>query len=126
MSGADIPDTVRRLISERIDSVPEVEAILLLSQHRGREWSAREVAKALYVGDPVAERLLSVLAERGFFVCQENRYRYSPATPELEAAVLALAHAYVHQLIPVTRLIHAKASPGVREFAQAFRLRKDK
>ena len=126
MSVAEIPDSVRRLIAERIDSVPEVEAILLLSQHRGRDWSASEVAKVLYVGEAVAKRLLSLLAERGFLACQEDRYDYAPVTAELEAAVSALAQSYVHQLIPVTQLIHAKTGTGVREFAQAFRLRKEK
>ena len=49
-----------------------------------------------------------------------------PASPELAQTVEDLAETYAHHLVAVTQLIHSKPGPGVREFAEAFRLRKDK
>jgi hypothetical protein len=120
MSVADIPDIVGRLIAERINSVPEVEAILLLRQHSDREWAASDVARVLYVSDSIAEELLSGLAERGVLARHETAYHYAPETPDMEAAVSALEQAYTHQLIAVTRLIHSKRGAKVRSLARAF------
>jgi hypothetical protein len=59
-------------------------------------------------------------------VSEGERYRYGPASAELAAAVDELAVTYVRHLVQVTNIIHAKPSPGVRQFAEAFRIRKDK
>jgi len=119
-------DAVKHLIAEHIDSVPELEAILLLRRNRDREWTADAAGARLYVSTTVAEHVLAVLAARGFFASTSGRYRYAPATPWLEAAVDELAAAYSQHLVTVTHLIHSKPSGGVRQFAEAFDLRKDK
>jgi hypothetical protein len=121
-----IPESVRRVIAEHIDSVAELEAILLLRGSRDRGWTADAAGARLYVRTTVAEHVLSVLAARGFFASTSGMYRYAPATPQLEAAVDELAAAYSEQLVTVTHLIHSKPSGGVRQFAEAFDLRKDK
>jgi hypothetical protein len=37
-----------------------------------------------------------------------------------------VAATYSRQLVTVAQLLHAKASPGVREFARAFQIKKDR
>lgn len=123
---SDIPESVKQLIAERIDSVPELETILLLREYREQQWTAAEAGQRLYVSTAVASHILSELTTRGFLSCGEATYRYAPATPELEATIDQLAEAYSHRLVEVTHMIHAKPSPSVRQFADAFRLRKDK
>jgi hypothetical protein len=120
----DISEPVKRLIAERIDSIPELEAILLLREHPNERWTAMETGQRLYVSTIVASHILSELAGRGFFSCDESSYRYDPATAELAALVDALADAYAHHLVEVTHMIHGKPSASVRQFADAFRLRK--
>jgi hypothetical protein len=112
------------LIAESIDSVPELEAILLLREKSARDWTATEAGERLYVSKTVAGYVLATLAERGFFVFDGERYRYQPASPELAAAIDEFAATYARHLVEVTQLIHAKPSPGVRGFAEAFRIRK--
>lgn len=126
MTGDAIPEVVRQLISDCIDSIPELEAILLLRQYRTRDWNVDDTGKRLYVSPIVAAHILTALTERGFFAASGETYRYSPDSPELEAAVDLLASTYAQHLIAVTNFIHAKPSAGVRLFAQAFRFRKDK
>jgi hypothetical protein len=126
MSDGVVPDAVRKLLTERIDSIPELEAILLLRQHRNQSWSVEEAGQRLYLSPAVASHVLTVLTERGFLTRTLQRYQYAPESTELEAGVTLLAETYSKHLIAVTNIVHAKPSAGVRLFAQAFRFRKDK
>ena len=121
-----IPPAARALIAERIDSVPELEAVLLFRTEARRTWTPEEAGQRLYVSTTVASHVLAELADRGFFAREAEAYRYAPASPELAAAVDELASAYSRHLVAVTNLIHSKPSQSVRDFANAFRLRRPK
>jgi hypothetical protein len=126
MSDELIPPAVRALIAERIDSVPELEAVLLFRAQPGRTWTPEQAGQRLYVSTTVAAHLLTELSERGFFAREGEIYRYAPESPELAAVVEELANAYSRHLVAVTLLIHSKPSQSVRDFANAFRLRRPK
>ena len=125
MSGDEVPAAVRDLIAEAIDSIVELEAILLLRRNRERAWSAEEAGQRLYVSRTVSAWILGELAGRGFLVEDRGMYRYEPRTPGIDQAVTELAAAYSRNLIAVTQLVHAKPGRGVLDFARAFRLRKE-
>jgi hypothetical protein len=122
MSIDQIPDDVRRLILERIDSVPELEAVLLFHDDPRRDWSAEEAGQRLYVSTAVATHVLGVLSERGFFAHDGDRHRYAPESPQLAEVVDRLALAYARHLVAVTQMIHSKPSRNLRDFVDAFRL----
>jgi hypothetical protein len=122
----EIPPSVRALIAERIESVPELEAILLFRRAAGRAWTAEEAGQRLYVSTTVAAYVLAELTERGFFEREGETYRYAPESPELAGVIDDLAAAYGRHLVAVTQLIHSKPSQSVRDFANAFRLRRPK
>jgi hypothetical protein len=125
MASSGVPDPVKRLIAERIDSVPELEAVLLLREHPDRDWTASEAGQRLYVSTTVAAHVLAKLAQDGFLSNSEAGYRYAPSD-ELVQVVNQLAEAYAHHLVEVTRMIHTKPPASIRQFANAFRFRKDK
>jgi hypothetical protein len=121
-----IPDEVRDFISKHIDSVGQLEALLLLREHRDRRWNAATVAERLYAGEPETRELLKRLAEGGLLTSEGDTYGFATDLPaERLSTIDALATAYSRQLIPVTNIIHSK-SRRIREFANAFRLRKDR
>jgi len=120
---AKISHTVKTLIAERIDSIPELEALLLVRDDRARDWSPAEAGMRLYVSTLVAAHILSTLREREFLAEREARYRYEPVSPELADAVDQLAAAYARHLVAVTEIVHSKPSRDVRDFANAFRVR---
>lgn len=126
MSNGVVPDAVRKVLADRIDSIPELEAVLLLRKHRNQTWSVEEAGQQLYLSPVVASHVLNLLTERGFLTRSLQRYQYSPESAELEATVTLLAEVYSKHLIAVTNIVHAKPSAGVRLFAQAFRFRQDK
>jgi len=55
----------------------------------------------------------------------DGLYRYECATEELRSAVDRVSIAYSRHLIPITNMIHAKPR-RIRQFAEAFRIRKDR
>jgi len=120
---------IRRFIIENIDSVAQLEALLLLRGGVGRSWDPPTVAQRLYIQPRTAAELLRLLHERELIMLADPTapaYKYGPATAERVRLVEDLATTYARQLVAVTQLIHAKAARNVQGFADAFRLREDK
>lgn len=119
-----IPSAVRHLIAERLDSIPELEAVLLLRESGTHDWTPDEAGRRLYVSTTVATHILERLRDGGFVIEGESGYRYHPQSDELADAVDQLAIAYRRHLVTITQMVHSKPSRSVRDFANAFRLRK--
>lgn len=126
-----IPDDVRQFIVDKIDSVAELEGLLLLSRNPEIEWDAEALAKRLYAERQQAEDVLTHLFSLGFLAATNGEpptYRYQPGSPELRQMVDRVAEIYSKYLVPVTNLIHSKPQTKVQQFADAFKLgkRRDK
>ncbi|MGE0159339.1 MAG: hypothetical protein AB7T31_07980 [Gemmatimonadales bacterium] len=126
MSPHEVPEQAQRLILEAIDSVAELEALLLLRETSGQRWTVEAASERLYVNSSVAAEALDALARRGFLRQTQEGFSYAPASPDLAEDVTTLAHAYSASLIAVTHLIHSKPSSSVQDFARAFRFRKER
>lgn len=123
-----IPEDIRRFILTSIQSVPHLEALLLLRGESTASWNSARAAQRLYVSDRTAEQLLADLRAAGFLVVsgQENPlYRYQPSNDELRRMMDRLATIYARHIIAVTHLIHSKTGKMAQQFADAFKLRKD-
>jgi predicted transcriptional regulator len=123
-----IPADIAQFIVEKIDSVAQVEALLLLRSAPEQEWDVETVAKRLYVDEGQAATTLTRLQEERLIVrsaLNQSRYRYEPTSSNLRQLVDRLADIYAKQLVPITNLIHSKPKSRVQEFADAFKLRKD-
>jgi len=129
MDGPFIPDDVAQFIIENVESVAQLEALLLLRNNPETGWSVRGLAARLYISDEQTAELLLVLCAQGFATTDAKEpplYRYRPRSMELKTMLDRLAEMYAKHLVPVTNLIHSKPKPRIQEFADAFRLRKDK
>jgi hypothetical protein len=126
MQRHEVPERAQHLILEAIDSVAELEALLLLRETAGQRWTVDAAGARLYVSAAVAADALGALARRGFLEETPEGFRYDPASPDLAADVTTLADAYSASLIAVTHLIHSKPSSSVQDFARAFRFRKER
>ena len=116
-----------RFILESIDSVPHLEALLLIWTSRPNEWSNEALGERLYLDSAAGGIILEDLASRGLIAAVSGgpkQFRYEPG--ELDRLLAALETAYRRDLIRITTMIHRKASPAVLEFARAFRFMKDK
>jgi hypothetical protein len=123
-----IPDDVKAFLLRYIDSIAQLEALLLLRANAELAWSADMLAKRLYI--PVLEtaEILARLCADGFLTARGGEpllYQYHCTSREQAHIVDHVAELYARYLIPVTHLIHAKPRTRVQAFADAFRLRKD-
>jgi|SRR5690242_13814282 hypothetical protein len=125
MAAEPIPADLREFILGYIDSIAQLEALLLLRHDPYKTWDADSVAGRLYISAREASELLKRLADDGFLIVSEACYRFSVQSAEQRQMVDRLADAYSHHLIAVTNMIHSKPR-RIREFSDAFRFRRDR
>lgn len=64
-----IPPDLRDFIQRHIDSVAQLEALLLLFNRPADSWTPSWVAGKLYIGDDQAEQVLDALCADGLARC---------------------------------------------------------
>lgn len=122
-----IPDEVRQFILTSIDSIAQLEALLLLRDHSEQKWTCTMVAERIYISEPQAAALLSKLVARGFIVTEGNEpsaFSYHPKTEEMAKSIDQLAETYTKYIVPVTNLVHQRSRCNIVEMADAFKLKK--
>ena len=119
-----IPADVRDFILRHIDSVAQWEALLLLRANPNERWDVSKIARRLYTGDKEIAELLAQLCHDGLLTVSDGLFRYECASTEHRDIIDRLAAIYSRHLIPVTNMIHGKPR-RIRQFAEAFKFRKD-
>ena len=122
-------DDVLSFIWEEIDSVPELEALLLLWQHRPEAWTAEDLAKRLYISSGETLDLLVDLSRKELITVipgPPEQFRYEALSDQRNGLMGRLDLTYRRQIVRVSRLIHSKPSSAVRDFARAFRFTREK
>jgi len=126
----DISQDIIEFISVRIDSVPHLEALLLLHGQVGEQWTIERAAARLYVSPEAAEKILETLEQRRLVRKQIDgsvtRYQYDPEWDESGQLMNRVARVYSQHLTSIATLIHSKAPRPVLEFARAFDLKKER
>lgn len=120
---------VEKFIDEEIESVPHLEALLLLWRSRPQPWTAQEMSAALYVSEAEAAGILQALGRRRLCRTPEGMvdcWIYDEAADKLNELIERVERAYRLELVRISRMIHAKGTPGIRGFAEAFRFKKDR
>ncbi len=120
---------IDQFIHDEIDSVPHLEALLLLWNSRPRASSVDEMSHKLFVESATARQILQDLARQGLIAAvagTPEEYRYEPGPEEKDRLVGLVDATYRRELIRVSRMIHSKAAAPVREFARAFRFTKER
>lgn len=117
-----------QFILDKIDSVPHLEALLLLWNTRPDRWSAEDLARRLYIRPHEARNLLADLNRDNIIVVtaeSAEQFWYESKSEEQDRVIGLVDAIYRRQVVRVSTLIHSKASSAVRDFARAFRFTKD-
>jgi hypothetical protein len=129
MTSPEIPARVLQFLAERIDTVPQLEALLLLWENPQRLWSEEELAARIYVSRQVAATILQALQRQQLATAEPGStvgYRYNTQWDASGEVMPEVAATYRRHLVPLATFIHSRASTAVREFARAFDLKKDR
>jgi hypothetical protein len=128
MNESGISARVIDFLADNIDSVPQLEAVLLLWRDPNRSWGTEELGVRLYVSPEDADGIVRALQLRRLVTSegQPPAYRYSADWDSSGTLMAEVSDAYRHNLVRMTRFIHSRASSAVRAFARAFDLKKDR
>ena len=119
---------IDQFLVDEIDSIPQLEALLLMWRDVPRNWLREEIAKSLYISAELARDVLRHLEQHRLIEeldGESTRYALRLESRERREMLADLAEVYRHELVRVTNLIHGKASRAVRDFASAFRFKKE-
>lgn len=125
MADPYVPDAIRELIIKRIDSIAQIEALLLMRSSSQEQWSAAQIASRLYISETDAADALDRLCATDLLRSGDGTYQLAGIPPQQAALIDQLLAVYRQHLIPVTNLVHSK-SRQIGSFADAFRFRKDR
>jgi hypothetical protein len=124
----DISPELKQFVEHYIESVQQLEALLLLRNEPQRTWSAGEIAKALYFPEDAAVALLADFERAGFATMAppaKDKYVYRARDDETDRLVGQLGTAYHDRRVAVISLIYSKPLNKVQTFADAFRFGKE-
>ncbi len=128
-----ISPRVKLFITDHVESVMQLEVLLLLAGQPGKVWTASELAQQLRIDMAWVDVQLRAMVSVGLATLEDNsaagngaQFRYAPRTPELSATVDELAQAYADRRVTVIGMIFSKPVDKLRSFADAFRWRKDR
>ena len=119
-----IPKSVATFIAEHIDSLVELEALLLLYAHRDRLWPASEIARELRIDRAWPRKTeLQGLCNKGILRCTpgpEHTYQFVPRNPEIESTVTQLAGLYPERRVTIIGLIFSKPVERLQKLRRRF------
>lgn len=105
-----LSSALQDFVASNIESIAELEALMLLCNSPQKTWSAAALAKRVYVSDAEALAMLRRLEQRGFLLAEDTAsFRYLASGPRAPM-VDQIVRAYRHSLIPLTNLIHSRAN----------------
>jgi hypothetical protein len=123
-------DDERRFIHDNINSVEQLEVLLLLRAESRKEWSADEVSRRLFtVPDSAATRLADLhalgLLKQGGEDGAEPLYCYGPDDVAMDETIAKLDRLYRERKDTVIHLIFSRPPDRIQTFSDAFRIRRD-
>jgi len=125
MSDKPTRQDVDQFILNEIDTVPHLEALLLLWNGQPQEWSFEAMANALYVEVDIARPIIADLERRGFVTLTDNGHFLYRST-DRDSLIEQVEKTYRREIVRIANLIHSKPAASLREFARAFRLKRDR
>ena len=121
-----LPEDVHRFILTSIESVEQLEVLLLMHGAPNASWTPEAIARQLYSTPSSIRGRLDALGRQKLVAAEGSppTYRYRPGTESLAGTIDSVAECYRRRRVAVVTLIASKPLENVRAFSDAFRLRK--
>lgn len=123
MSDAEITERVRHFIFDHINSVEQLEVLLLLRQHSNQPWDAKSISQELRSSPISVTSRLESLERIGLLKNEEGRYIYQPANDNLKKVIDELNDVYKIKRQKIFELIFSPMKKA-KDFADAFKIGK--
>jgi len=128
MPQQEIPPRVLAFLAEHIETVEQFQLLIRLVDSADRWWDATTVARELGFAESDAREALDHLAKRNLLdirITGDVRYQFHPGNRELLDVVIACTDLFHRRPLQVLEAITGPRTRSIRDFADAFRIRKD-
>jgi hypothetical protein len=126
MSLDPLSQEARQFVDQYIHSVEQLEIFLALAESR-EAITSHAILQRIQSSEKSILSCLKTLLKDGLLTTEkEERYRFSDQFPQLPGIASELGKAYRERHVTVIEMIYRKPSGPIQNFADAFRLRKDK
>jgi DNA-binding IclR family transcriptional regulator len=117
-------EQILAFLRANIRSLWTLELLLLLARERGKAWLPSDLVREMRSSAVAVDEALRNLQRVGLVAADtDNRYRYAPASAELDALASGIAQAYARRPTAVVKAIVTAPDDKLRIFADAFRLK---
>jgi len=118
-----LSQSVKDFIVNYIDSVEQVEILILLFVSHPKPWTVTEITERILSTPSSVGQRIKLLVQQNFLV--QNGEQYSFNTANTHAGVLPLlVEAYKDRRIRVIEAIFSKPVDRLRDFSDAFKINK--
>lgn len=124
MAEHEFSEELKRFVASHVDTVEQLEVLLLLQRHAAEVWTPQRVSTELRTSLMSATMRLERLCATGLCEELEGGVRLRPAEPSVERAIRLVTAAYRDRRVSLIALIYSRPPAGVQAFADAFRLKK--
>lgn len=123
-----VPEEIYQFALRYLDSVEQLEILLLLFRNAEKDWSIDDVSREIRTSKTSTENRLGSLLLSGLVASRGEgeslTYRYMPASAELHHAVTAIEQEYKIRRIRIIDAIYAPPAEKMMNFVDAFKIRK--
>jgi hypothetical protein len=120
-----IPDDCRRAVLALVDSLDQLQVLLLLYRARPRAMTIVDVTQADGLAEGASRRELEKMRRLGLATTDGDAYRFE-SDEVLGAQVAVIARCYGEHRIELINHIASRALKRIQELADAFRVGKGK
>lgn len=129
MSDSGFSKELDHFIAAEVNSLEQLEILLLLSGNPHKWWTANGVYDVVKSSPQSVQDRLNEMVGKGILrkeTDSETRYQFGSTEGIIWNTINELREAYKERPVKVVQAIYSKPPDAVKEFAKAFQLRKDK
>lgn len=124
MARTDIPKHVRQLILRHIESVQQVEILMLLRDAPEHVYTVSEVSRKLHIAPDACRRWLDEFSAARLVERTPEGVKHRGEGPQARSAD-DLVECYSRRRLAVIDAIYNKPSSAIQSFSDAFRIRRE-
>ena len=115
-------------VANHVRTLAELQLLMAIVQSGDRWWDATSAAREAGLTLQEARRALDHFGAHNLLdirITGDVRYQYRPGTPELRESAEACVAAFRTRPLDLAQLVTGPSAASVRDFADAFRLRRE-
>jgi predicted ArsR family transcriptional regulator len=123
------PEDLIRFMNTHVESIDQLEILRVLGEDREKEWDSVALAAEVQATPQAVRAHLTAMQGRGLLATMARgaglACRYGASSPELEQMVGRLLQMYKERPVTMIKMVYGRTKDPLRDFSDAFRLRKE-